>query len=186
MWNEADDIIKERLFGLDNHEGNHGEDVKEAYFYLDNLPSHAYMKGLYRYPYRYPYEELVKRASSINPFEYELIHTGALNDNRFFDVLVEYAKAAPEDILVRITVVNQPHSGARRPPSRRGAGNRRGLSRPVRQSCTACSTSAPGSCSKDKRHLHRGRAAPSSGQKSMNAIQSTTCYPAGTLVPSLN
>ena len=107
MWNETDDIIKERLFGLDNHEGNHGEDVKEAYFYLDNLPSHAYMKGLYRYPYRYPYEDLVKRASSIDPLEYELLGTGVLNDNRFFDVRVEYAKAAPEDILVRITVVNQ-------------------------------------------------------------------------------
>ena len=76
MWNETDDIVKERLFGLTGPEGNHGEDVKEAYFYLDNLPSHAYMKGLYKYPYRYPYGELVDRARSIDPMEYELLDTG--------------------------------------------------------------------------------------------------------------
>jgi hypothetical protein len=107
MWNEADPIVKERLFGLTNGEGNHGEDVKEAYFYLDNLPSHAYMKGLYKYPYRYPYSELVDRARSLDPLEYELVDTGALDGDRYFDVVVEYAKAAPEDILVRITVVNR-------------------------------------------------------------------------------
>ncbi|HEX2804764.1 MAG TPA: glucosidase, partial [Kineosporiaceae bacterium] len=107
MWNEADPIIKERLFGLTNAEGNHGEDVKEAYFYLDNLPSHAYMKGLYRYPYRYPYADLVERARTTDPLEYELVNTGALDGNRYFDVGVEYAKNTPEDILVRITVVNR-------------------------------------------------------------------------------
>ena len=107
MWNETDAIVKERLFGLTGAEGNHGEDVKEAYFYLDNLPSHAYMKGLYKYPYRYPYGELVDRARSIDPMEYELLDTGALDGDRYFDVLVEYAKAAPEDILVRITVSNR-------------------------------------------------------------------------------
>jgi hypothetical protein len=107
MWNETDPIIKERLFGLSNPEGNHGEDVKEAYFYLDNLPSHAYMKGLYKYPYRYPYKELVDRAGSIDPLEYELVDTGAFDQNRYFDVFVEYAKAAPEDVLIRITAVNR-------------------------------------------------------------------------------
>jgi hypothetical protein len=107
MWNEADPITKERFFGLTNPEGNHGEDVKEAYFYLDNLPSHAYMKGLYKYPYRYPYSDLVDHARSIDPSEYELVNTGALDGNRYFDVFVEYAKAAPEDILIRITAVNR-------------------------------------------------------------------------------
>jgi hypothetical protein len=107
LWNEEDPILKERLFGLSNPEGNHGEDVKEAYWYLDNLPSHAYMKGLYRYPYRYPYRELVEGARSREPLEYELVDTGAFDQDRYFDVMVEYAKAAPEDLLVRITVVNR-------------------------------------------------------------------------------
>jgi hypothetical protein len=107
LWNEADPILKERLFGLTNAEGNHGEDVKEAYFYLDNLPSHAYMKGLYKYPYRYPYSELVDRARSIDPLEYELVSTGVLDESRYFDVFVEYAKATPEDLLIRVTVVNR-------------------------------------------------------------------------------
>jgi hypothetical protein len=107
LWNGADPILKERLFGLTNAEGNHGEDVKEYYFYLDNLPTHAYMKGLYKYPYEYPYSELKDRVRSIHPLEYELINTGRLEDSRYFDVFVEYAKASPEDILVRITAVNR-------------------------------------------------------------------------------
>jgi hypothetical protein len=107
LWNEKDPIVKERLFGLTNHEGNHGEDVKEYYFYLDNLPTHAYMKGLYKYPYEYPYADLTNNSRARQPLEYELINTGQLECNRYFDVFVEYAKAAPEDILVQITAVNR-------------------------------------------------------------------------------
>jgi hypothetical protein len=110
MWNGKDPILKERLFGLTNSQGNHGEDVKEYYFYLDNLPSHAYMKMLYRYPHdAYPYQLLIDenaRRTKADP-EFELIDTGIFNGNRFFDVSIEYAKASPEDILARVTVVNQ-------------------------------------------------------------------------------
>ncbi len=108
-WNGKDPILKERLFGLTNGEGNHGEDVKEYYFYLDNVPSHAYMKMLYRYPHdEYPYAWLVAenhRRGRTDP-EFELIDTGILEGNRFFDVVVEYGKAGPSDLCARITVVN--------------------------------------------------------------------------------
>jgi hypothetical protein len=101
LWNGADPILKERMFGLTGNEGNHGEDVKEYYFYLDNLPSHAYMKCLYKYPQRaYPYADLVaenRRRTRLEP-EYELLDTGIFDDDRYFDVLVEYAKAGPTDI----------------------------------------------------------------------------------------
>jgi hypothetical protein len=110
LWNGNDPIIKERLFGLSNSEGNHGEDVKEYYFYLDSTPTHSYMKYLYKYPHKaYPYEDIVNtnRFRSKNEPEYELLDTGIFNDNRYFDVFVEYAKAAPEDILIRITVFNR-------------------------------------------------------------------------------
>ena len=110
LWNGADPILKERMFGLTGNEGNHGEDVKEYYFYLDNVPSHAYMKLLYKYPQRaYPYADLVtenRRRNRTEP-EYELLDTGIFDDDRYFDVLVEYAKAAPEDILIRISAVNR-------------------------------------------------------------------------------
>src|SRR5215467_12540327 len=110
LWNGRDPILKERLFGLTGHEGNHGEDVKEYYFYLDNTPTHSYMKYLYKYPQpEYPYEELVRenrRRSKQEP-EYELLDTGVFDDNRYFDVFVEYAKADSEDILVRISVANR-------------------------------------------------------------------------------
>jgi hypothetical protein len=110
LWNGSDPILKERLFGLTNSEGNHGEDVKEYYFYLDSTPTHSYMKYLYKYPQRtYPYADLVntnrKRARS--DFEYELIDTGVFDDDRYFDVFVEYAKDTPEEILVAITVWNR-------------------------------------------------------------------------------
>jgi hypothetical protein len=110
LWNGNDPILKERLFGLTNSEGNHGEDVKEYYFYLDSTPTHSYMKYLYKYPQRaYPYDDLVstnrKRARS--DFEYELIDTGVFDDDRYFDVFVEYAKETPEEILVAITVWNR-------------------------------------------------------------------------------
>jgi hypothetical protein len=110
LWNEQDAILKERLFGLSNPEGNHGEDVKEYYFYLDNTPTHSYMKYSYKYPQSaYPYLDLVQtnRARTRNDFEYELLDTGAFNENRYFDVLIEYAKATPEELLIKITVSNR-------------------------------------------------------------------------------
>jgi hypothetical protein len=116
LWNERDPILKERLFGLTNSEGNHGEDVKEYYFYLDSTPTHSYMKYLYKYPQRaYPYSDLVEtnRRRSRAEFEYELLDTGVFDDDRYFDVFVEYAKESPEDILVRITVHNRGPEAAR-------------------------------------------------------------------------
>jgi Mannosylglycerate hydrolase MGH1-like glycoside hydrolase domain len=110
LWNGKDPILKERLFGLSNGEGNHGEDVKEYYFYLDSTPTHSYMKYLYKYPQRcYPYDDLreTNRRRSRTEFEYELIDTGIFEDNRYFDVFVEYAKETPEDILIKITVHNR-------------------------------------------------------------------------------
>src|SRR5438034_10375730 len=110
LWNGRDPILKERLFGLTNSEGNHGEDVKEYYFYLDSTPTHSYMKYLYKYPQAaYPYADLTETNGrrSRNEFEYELLDTGVFNDDRYFDVFVEYAKDGPEDILVRITAVNR-------------------------------------------------------------------------------
>ncbi len=109
MWNGKDAIIKERLFGLTNSEGNHGEDVKEYYFYLDSTPTHSYMKYLYKYPQRaFPYEEIIvgNRRGKNEP-EFELLDTGVFDDNRYFDVFVEYAKETPEDMLVKITVFNR-------------------------------------------------------------------------------
>ncbi len=110
LWNGADPILKERLFGLTNAEGNHGEDVKEYYFYLDSTPTHSYMKFLYKYPQAaYPYSDLVltNRRRSRQEFEYELLDTGVFDQDRYFDVFVEYAKAAPEEILIQITVCNR-------------------------------------------------------------------------------
>ena len=110
LWNGKDPILKERLFGLTNSEGNHGEDVKEYYFYLDSTPTHSYMKYLYKYPQAaYPYADLVEtnRRRSRHELEYELLDTGVFDDDRYFDVFVEYAKAAPEDMLIRITICNR-------------------------------------------------------------------------------
>jgi Mannosylglycerate hydrolase MGH1-like glycoside hydrolase domain len=110
LWNGQDPILKERLFGLTNSEANHGEDVKEYYFYLDSTPTHSYMKYLYKYPQAaYPYDNLVatNRCRSREEFEYELIDTGVFDGNRYFDVFVEYAKASAEDILVQITICNR-------------------------------------------------------------------------------
>jgi hypothetical protein len=110
LWNGKDPIIKERLFGLTNAEGNHGEDVKEYYFYLDSTPTHSYMKYLYKYPHRaYPYDDLVltSRNRSRDDPEYELIDTGVFDQNRYFDVFVEYAKQSSEEILVAISVHNR-------------------------------------------------------------------------------
>ena len=110
LWNGKDPILKERLFGLTNGESNHGEDVKECYFYIDSTPTHSYMKYLYKYPQAaYPYADLVStsRARSRNEFEYELLDTGVFDDNRYFDVFVEYAKESPENILIQITIYNR-------------------------------------------------------------------------------
>ena len=110
LWNGADPILKERIFGLSNSEGNHGEDVKEYYFYIDSTPTHSYMKYLYKYPQRpYPYEDLVRtnRGRGRHEPEYELLDTGVFDDDRYFDVFVEYAKGSPEDILIRITAWNR-------------------------------------------------------------------------------
>ena len=110
LWNGKDPILKERLFGLTNSEGNHGEDVKEYYFYLDSTPTHSYMKYLYKYPQAaFPYEDLVatNRRRSRREFEYELLDTDVFNDDRYFDVLVEYAKNSPEDLLIQITIWNR-------------------------------------------------------------------------------
>ena len=110
LWNERDPILKERLFGLTNSQGNHGEDVKEVYAYLDGTPTHSYMKMLYRYPQAaYPYAELVAengRRGTEQP-EYELVDTGVFDGNRYFDVEIEYAKASPDDILMRVVATNR-------------------------------------------------------------------------------
>ncbi len=110
LWNGHDPILKERLFGLTNSEGNHGEDVKEYYFYLDSTPTHSYMKYLYKYPQAaYPYGDLLdtNRGRGRGDAEYELLDTGVFDDDRYFDVQVEYAKAAPDDLLVEITITNR-------------------------------------------------------------------------------
>jgi Mannosylglycerate hydrolase MGH1-like glycoside hydrolase domain len=110
LWNGNDPILKERLFGLTNGESNHGEDVKEYYFYLDSTPTHSYMKYLYKYPQKaFPYGDLVQTSGrrGRDEFEYELIDTGVFDDDRYFDVFVEYAKESPEEILVRVAVWNR-------------------------------------------------------------------------------
>ena len=115
LWNKKDPIIKERYFGLTGNEGNHGEDVKELYYYLDSTPTHSYMKMLYKYPQsEYPYAKLVdenKKRDKTQP-EFELIDTGIFDDNKYFDVFVEYAKAAPNDILIKITACNRGNEDA--------------------------------------------------------------------------
>ncbi len=116
LWNGKDPILKERMFGLTNSEGNHGEDVKEYYFYLDSTPTHSYMKHLYKYPQTaYPYSDLIEnnRRRNRTAMEYELIDTGIFNGDRYFDVFTEYAKQSPEDILIQITVINRGPEAAR-------------------------------------------------------------------------
>ncbi len=110
LWNGRDPILKERLFGLTGPEGNHGEDVKELYYYLDSTPTHSYMRALYKYPQaRFPYERLadVNRNRDRNELEYEITDTTVFDDSRYFDVVVEYAKAAPDDVLIRLTIHNR-------------------------------------------------------------------------------
>jgi hypothetical protein len=110
FWNHRDPILKERLFGLTGPEGNHAEDVKELYYYLDGTPTHSYMKALYKYPQAtFPYTELVRENGrrGLRDAEYDLVDTGVFNDGRYFDVTVEYAKAGPEDLVMRLTVENR-------------------------------------------------------------------------------
>ena len=110
LWNGKDDILKERLFGLSGPEGNHGEDVKELYYYLDNTPSHSYMKYLYKYPQnKFPYDQLTSenKKRGKNDLEFEFLDTGIFDNNEYFDVLIEYAKADNEDLLIKITISNR-------------------------------------------------------------------------------
>ena len=129
LWNGKDPILKERLFGLVPAETNHGEDVKEYYFYLDSTPTHSYMKYLYKYPQEaYPYQQLIEESRKLrhDQGEYELLDTGIFDSQRYFDVFVEYAKASPEDICIRIEVCN------------------RGPERPQSMSCRTCGFATPG------------------------------------------
>src|SRR5262249_60584587 len=118
LWNGRDRMLKERLFGLSGPEGNHGEDVKECYFYLDATPTHSYMRGLYKYPQdEFPYDHLLAengRRGRDQP-EYELLDTGVFDGDRYFDVAVEYAKGSPNDILIRLTVHDRGTAAARLP-----------------------------------------------------------------------
>ena len=115
LWNGKDRILKERLFGLGNYQGNHGEDVKELYYYLDNLPTHYYMEYLYKYPQQeFPYDQLMeenRRRSRLEP-EFEILDTGVFNNNQYFDVLVTYAKESSKDICIKIDIINRYHEGA--------------------------------------------------------------------------
>ena len=110
LWNGVDPIIKERMFGLTNSEGNHGEDVKECYYYMDATPTHSYLKALYKYPQRrFPYTELVeenRRRGTLDP-EFELLDTGVFDADRYFDVVTEYAKESPDDMLIQISLCNR-------------------------------------------------------------------------------
>ena len=110
FWNGSDAFLKERLFGLANAEGNHGEDVKELYWYLDATPTHSYLKTLYKYPHRaFPYDRLrdENRRRGTGEPEFELIDTGIFDDDRYFDIVIEYAKAAPDDLLMMVTAHNR-------------------------------------------------------------------------------
>src|SRR4030095_4555052 len=115
LWNGKDPILKERLFGLGNYQGNHGEDVKELYYYLDNIPSHYYMQMLYKYPQQaFPYDKLVeenRKRSKLEP-EYELLDTGVFDNNKYFDVYITYAKHSKKDIAIKIEIINRGSTAA--------------------------------------------------------------------------
>ena len=143
LWNGKDPILKERLFGLTNSESNHGEDVKEYYFYLDSTPTHSYMKYLYKYPQAaYPYSDLVETSKrrSRNEMEYELLDTAVFDENRYFDVFVEYAKESPENILIQISVHNRGAEQAQCISCRRSGSETCGLGA-VSQTSRRCNSS---------------------------------------------
>ena len=109
LWNGKDPILKERLFGLTNGQGNHGEDVKELYYYLDSSPTHSYLKSLYKYPQKtFPYKRLIEenQKRGLKDEEFEILDTGVFDENRYFDVVAEYAKKGPNDILIQISITN--------------------------------------------------------------------------------
>jgi hypothetical protein len=161
LWNGRDAILKERLFGLSGHEGNHGEDVKEYYFYLDSTPTHTYMRMLYKYPQAaFPYEQLVKengRRGKEMP-EYELVGTGVFAESRYFDVLVEYAKADVEDILIKITAVNRgpEHASLKILPSV-WFRNTWSWGKDLRRPMVRAATSVPGSVCAELQHWQYGK-----------------------------
>ena len=193
LWNGKDPILKERLFGLTNGESNHGEDVKEYYFYLDSTPTHSYMKYLYKYPQEgYPYADLVEtsRRRGRHEFEYELLDTGVFDQDRYWDVFVEYAKASPEDILILISVHNRGpdaaalhvlptlwfrnqwswHGGPDRPALKQIAGPRRAsCRRPTGRSASATSTAKATSPSSSP----RTRRTPSASSASLTGARTS-------------
>jgi hypothetical protein len=161
LWNGRDAILKERLFGLNGHEGNHGEDVKEYYFYLDSTPTHTYMRMLYKYPQAaFPYEQLVKengRRGKEMP-EYELVDTGVFAESRYFDVLVEYAKADVEDILIKITAVNRgPENASLKILPSVWFRNTWSWGKDLRRPMVRAATSVPGSVCAELQHWQYGK-----------------------------
>ncbi len=161
MWNGRDSILKERLFGLTGHEGNHGEDVKEQYFYLDSTPTHSYMRMLYKYPQAaFPYGQLVEenRRRGKNAPEFELLDTGVFAENRYFDVFVEYAKADVEDIVIRITAVNRaPQSADLHLLPSLWFRNTWSWGRDSRRPSARLATSVPGSVCTELQHWQYGK-----------------------------
>src|SRR6266852_5888279 len=161
MWNGRDAILKERLFGLTGNEGNHGEDVKEQYFYLDSTPTHGYMRMLYKYPQAaFPYAQLVEenRRRGKNAPEFELLDTGVFAENRYFDVFVEYAKADVEDILIRITAVNRgPQSAELQLLPSLWFRNTWSWGRDLRRPSARAATCVPGSVCAELQHWQYGK-----------------------------
>src|ERR1700736_5307531 len=161
LWNGRDWILKERLFGLTGNQGNHGEDVKEYYFYLDSTPTHSYMRMLYKYPQsEFPYESLVeenRRRGRAAP-EFELFDTGAFSGNRYFDIFVEYAKADVEDMLIRITAVNRgPEAATLHILPQLWFRNTWSWGKDLRRPVARKATGAPGSACVELQHLQYGK-----------------------------
>ena len=157
LWNGRDPILKERMFGLSGNEGNHGEDVKEYWFYLDNTPTHSYMRMLYKYPQReFPYAQLLeenrRRWGQVGAPEFELLDTGIFDDDRYFDVFIEYAKAGPEDICIRIEAFNRGPEAA-----------------PTSTCCRICGFATPG-LGQIRRAASRSSPSRASGQNSVALV----------------
>ncbi len=161
LWNGRDPILKERLFGLTGNQGNHGEDVKEYYFYLDSTPTHSYMRMLYKYPQaEFPYESLVEenRRRGRGAPEFELLDTGVFSENRYFDLFVEYAKADVEDMLIRITAVNRgPESAALHILPQLWFRNTWSWGKDLRRPVARKATGAPGSACVELQHWQYGK-----------------------------